>query len=279
MKIGIQLYSVTDDVREDLEGTLRALKQIGYDCIEPCGLGGKTPEEYKALCDEIGLEICSVHIGESEWDEPAFEIVERYARLGCRDIVIPCPKALSWPGQPKFLEFKEFIAEFAKEVKALGARAHYHNHAPDTLKINSRTALDTILDAPELHPEFDCGWLEASGQSAVDFIERYAGRVKMLHIRDYWQSSRKTRVNMQYTQDGQTVLNYQCVGEDFDPRPLGYGLLPMREVVRAAKAAGVTHLIYENDPDGGSFFGMTPIEAAKSSYLYLKSCVDELENN
>ncbi len=276
MKIGIQLYTVTDDVREDLEGTLRALKQIGYDCIEPCGLGGKTPEEYKALCDEIGLEICSVHIGESEWDEPAFEIVERYAQLGCRDIVIPCPKALSWPGQPKFLEFKEFIAEFAKEVKALGARAHYHNHAPDILTVNGKCALDTLLEGKDIHPQFDCGWLEAAGVSAVDYIQRYAGRVKMLHLRDFWQSKHRNKVFVQHNENNQIVVYNECQSADFEARPLGHGLLDVPAVVKAARDAGVTHLIYENDPRGGNMFGMTPLEAAKTSCTYIKHCVAEL---
>ena len=62
-KLGVQLHSVRNDAAKDTEGTLRAIKAMGYDGVELAGLYGKTPEEMKALAAEIGLEIISAHTG------------------------------------------------------------------------------------------------------------------------------------------------------------------------------------------------------------------------
>ena len=276
MKVGIQAYSVMDDLNRDLEGTLRAIADAGFDCIEPCGFYDKSPEQFKALCDAVGLEICSAHIRAYEWDKPVSEIVEHYAKAGCRDIVFPCPKDLCWPGQPKFFEFIKYLDAFATEAKALGSNIHYHNHAPDILTINGKCALDTLLESKDIHPQFDCGWLEAAGVSAVDYIQRYSGRVKMLHLRDFWQSKHRNKVFVQYHENNQIVVYNECQSADFEARPLGHGLLDVPAVIKAARDAGVTHLIYENDPRGGNRFGMTPLEAAKTSCTYIKHCVAEL---
>ena len=62
-KLGVQLYSVRDDAAKDIEGTLKAVKAMGYDGVELAGLYGKTPEELKALAESVGLEIISAHTG------------------------------------------------------------------------------------------------------------------------------------------------------------------------------------------------------------------------
>ena len=62
-KLGVQLYSVRDDAAKDIEGTLKAVKAMGYDGVELAGLYGKTPEELKDLAASAGLEILSAHTG------------------------------------------------------------------------------------------------------------------------------------------------------------------------------------------------------------------------
>ena len=96
--------------------------------------------------------------------------------------------------------------------------------------------------------------------------------------KNFWQSKHRNKAYGWYDEQGRFVFLNEAIGTDFQARPLGYGLLPAKEIVKAAKEAGITHLIYENDPRGGNRFGLTPLEAAKSSCIYLKHCVAELEN-
>ncbi|MBR7078204.1 MAG: sugar phosphate isomerase/epimerase, partial [Clostridia bacterium] len=60
--IGLQLYSVRDDLAADFEGTLKAVAEMGYDGVEFAGLCGKSAEEAKALCEKYGLVPVSAHI-------------------------------------------------------------------------------------------------------------------------------------------------------------------------------------------------------------------------
>ena len=60
--IALQLYSVRDDMAADFEGTLKKVKELGYDGVEFAGLYGKTAAEVKALCEEIGLTPISAHV-------------------------------------------------------------------------------------------------------------------------------------------------------------------------------------------------------------------------
>ena len=57
IKIGLQLFSVKDFMEKDVEATLKAVSEMGYECVEFAGYFGKTAEEIKALCDMLGVEI------------------------------------------------------------------------------------------------------------------------------------------------------------------------------------------------------------------------------
>ena len=55
LPVAVQVYSVRDDAKADLRGTLEKIKQMGYDGVEFAGLYGYKPEDIKAMCEEIGL--------------------------------------------------------------------------------------------------------------------------------------------------------------------------------------------------------------------------------
>ena len=61
LKLGLQLFSIRDAMAEDMEGTLKAVSEMGYDCVEFAGYFGKTAEEVKAICEKYNLTPISVH--------------------------------------------------------------------------------------------------------------------------------------------------------------------------------------------------------------------------
>ena len=62
LPVAIQVYSVRDDAAADLRGTLQKIKDMGYDGVEFAGLYGNSPEDVRAMCDEIGLVPISAHV-------------------------------------------------------------------------------------------------------------------------------------------------------------------------------------------------------------------------
>ena len=60
--IGYQIYSCREDAQKDLLGTLKKIKELGYDGVEFAGFYGHTAEEVKAMLDEVGLVAISDHV-------------------------------------------------------------------------------------------------------------------------------------------------------------------------------------------------------------------------
>ena len=66
-KIGLQLYSIRENVEKDMDAALKAVKEMGYDCVEFAGFFGKSAEEVRAMLDKYGLEAISVHQTAEPW--------------------------------------------------------------------------------------------------------------------------------------------------------------------------------------------------------------------
>ena len=97
MKLGVQLYSVRDDMAQDFEGTLKKVKAMGYEGVEFAGLYGKSAEEVKALCAKYELEPVSAHVSLGEMRDDPF-VIETYAAIGCKFIAIPWLNEEDRPG-------------------------------------------------------------------------------------------------------------------------------------------------------------------------------------
>ena len=89
LPIAIQLYTVRDQAAADFEGTLKAVKAMGYEGVEFAGLCGKTPAEVKALCEEIGLTPISAHVAYCEMMADPKGVLSAYAEIGCKYVPSP----------------------------------------------------------------------------------------------------------------------------------------------------------------------------------------------
>jgi len=89
LPVALQLFSVRDDMEKDPEKTLRAVKEMGYCGIESCnGSYGMEPEEFRALCDSIGLRIISAHVGTGDIIDDTEETLRKYKTLGVSYLAI-----------------------------------------------------------------------------------------------------------------------------------------------------------------------------------------------
>ena len=62
LPVAVQLYSVRDEMEQDFYGTIKAMKELGYDGVEFAGLFGEEPAKIKAFCEEIGITPMSAHV-------------------------------------------------------------------------------------------------------------------------------------------------------------------------------------------------------------------------
>ena len=141
--IALQLYTVRDEMDADFAGTLKKVKEMGYEGVEFAGLFGHTAAEVKALCEEIGLDPISAHVPFTDMMEDP-SILEDYAAIGCRYAVIPYLTEEYRPGSEKFREVIEGAAMLGEKAKALGMTLAYHNHDFEFTKLDGVYALDIL---------------------------------------------------------------------------------------------------------------------------------------
>ena len=187
-KIGLQLYSVRNAMKEDFVGTLKAVKEMGYEYVEFAGYFGRTAEEIKAILDELGLKCVSVHQGLDFYDEDADAAAEFLKTFGVKYSVIPWYGKELLAGTPAW---EESVARFKKVGEVLarhGMKLGYHNHDFEFEKVDGKYIHDYIFEALDpaiIDPELDTCWVHYAGIDPADKIREFAGRVEIVHLKDF----------------------------------------------------------------------------------------------
>ena len=264
--IGIQLYSVRDDVAADFEGTLKKVKALGYDAVEFAGLYGKSAAEIKKMCEEIGLVPLSAHVPFTDMMQD-LSLLEVYAEIGCKYVVIPYLTEEYRPGNEKFNEVIEGAKILGKKANELGMKLCYHNHDFEFIKVDGEYALDILykeVSADLLQTELDTCWVNVGGENPAEYLRKYAGRAEILHLKDFTGSKSE---NM-YALIGIDEDEKKDTGGKFEFRPVGSGLQNFPAILKAAEESGVEWVVVEQDMPS---LGKTPMECAEMSINYLKS--------
>ena len=143
LPIGLQLYSIREDMEKDFFGTLEKVKEMGYDAIEFAGVFDKDPKEIKAKCDELGLNPISAHVGIPVLLPDIEGVVKMYSEIGCKFIAIPWASAeTDLPGGTAYDEFLKNVKAVSTVAKKYGITLCYHNHDFEFEKINGENKLD-----------------------------------------------------------------------------------------------------------------------------------------
>jgi sugar phosphate isomerase/epimerase len=268
--IGLQLYSVTEKLEKDFDGTLRQIRAIGYQEVELAGFFGKKPAQFKKSLDDAQLHCASVHIF---GDGGPQESMDFAAAIGAKYIIssvtlpenIPAPtgrggfddlvKALNKFTLDDFKSIAEHANHLGEQAKKSGLQFGYHNHNFEFRPINGKIGYDEILrltDPALVKFELDCGWMAAAGHDPAAYLEKYPTRYRLLHIKDF----KPTRV--------------PSVGLDSAPTAaeLGRGHIDYKPIFAAAKHTAVEYLYVEQEPP---FVEVPVMEAIKIDYDYLHS--------
>ena len=248
--IALQLYSVREQLKEDFIGTLRAVKEMGYDGVELVGLYGYSAQELKNMFQEIGLIPLAVHAGFPEMAaDPDFAAA--YKGLGCDYAIVSYLPPEFRPDSGRFDETIATLKEVIQHVEKSGLKLCYHNHDFEFQKIDDAYGLDILYkEIPDMMAELDSCWIKVAGEDPVKYIRKYAGRQALLHVKDFFGTK-----------------SADC-RSDFEFRPVGYGVQNFREILLAAEEADVSWLIVEQDAPS---LEKSALECAKMSIDYLKT--------
>ena len=265
--VALQLFSVRDDMSADFEGTLRKVKELGFQGVEFAGLFGHDAETVKKLLEEIGLEAVSAHISIDEFLANPESVIDTYVKIGCKYAAIPYLVQERRPGEAKWEQTVEEIKKIAVMAKAKGLQLMYHNHDFEFVEINGKYALDELYDtiSPDLlETEIDTCWVNVAGVNPASYVRQYAGRATILHLKDF--------------AGGKTDNMYELIGiesdgkradtEKFAFRHLGAGRQDFPEILKACEESGTRWVVVEQDHPTE---GLSTLECAEKSVNYLKN--------
>ncbi len=250
-QVAVQLYTLRDLLKtaRDAAATLKHVVAIGYRTVEVAAVDFNIiPEaDFQQMLADNDLGVCALHGNpETLLADPAVEI-ERAMHLGVDTLVYPYPAGIDTTDESDVRRLLRGLNKCLALAAASSITLAYHNHHHEFKRLSGNLLLQTIfaeLKQAGLVAELDTYWVQYGGGDPVDWCKQMAGRLPLLHLKDY-------RINT-----------------DNEPEfaPLGEGNLNIPAIVEAADSAGCKWFIVEQDNCAGD-----PIDAITHSYNYLKS--------
>lgn len=264
LPVAVQVYSVRDEAKADLRGTLEKIKEMGYDGVEFAGLYGYDVAEIRKMLEETGLTAVSAHVPFADMRKDPAGVIAQYVQLGCKWIAVPYLAEEDRPGVGDFDKTIADVMTIGKEAKRQGVQLLYHNHDFEFVEIGGKYALDVLYDsvpAEYLQTELDVCWVKVGGEEPAGYIEKYSGRAPVVHLKDF--------------KGVKSANMYELIGIDkkvkvdstFEFRPVGFGVQEWPSILAAAEKAGAEWVVVEQDKPS---MGKTPLESIKMSRDYLK---------
>lgn len=270
-KVGLQLYTLREEMEKDMDKTLKAVKDMGYDYVEFAGYFGKTAEEVKSLLDKHDLKAVSVHQKYDVFLENEQYNIDYLKTIGVKYCAIPWMDRAKQADSDTFDKTVEEITKVAKALKAAGIQMLYHNHDFEFEKFEGKFLLDCLYDsisADLLQTEIDTCWVKYSGNDPVEYLKKYTGRAEVLHLKDFVCD--KFASGPAYAlidDDGKETEKVENDRQSFEFRPVGQGVQDFPAILKAAEEAGVEYIIVEQD----NWPTASALESAKQSREYLKT--------
>ncbi|HMD85515.1 MAG TPA: sugar phosphate isomerase/epimerase family protein [Terriglobia bacterium] len=196
--VGLELYSVRDELDKDLTGTVRGVAKIGYQCVEFYGPYYEWTTDYarkvRAELDELGIHCYSTHNDlKSFTPEGVGKAIDLNKILGTRYIV------LAHPGDVNGLDGYKRVAEMVNKandtMKRQGLHAGYHNHDAEWKPIDGQKPMEILRTALDksIMLQLDVGTCLAAGGDPVAWINHNPGRIRSMHVKD-WSPQREYKV-------------------------------------------------------------------------------------
>jgi sugar phosphate isomerase/epimerase len=220
---------------------------------------GYQPLEVKTILKDLGLTAPSVHLDLLTMRTNMKPALEALSGLGTKYVAIP---AINNPqDRSDFNKLADEFNAFGKEMSEHGLTFVYHNHGYEHTMQDGKNLMETLLtqtDPALVKFELDIFWMTAAGASPIEYLKKYPGRFKLLHIKDASESVR-------FSGDGGSFDQWMPLFPKMaDP---GTGVFDIPGIIEAAKKSGVEHFLLERD------LTPTPDVTLTNSFAYLKSKV------
>lgn len=223
-RIGVQLYTVRDLMRQSADRTLEQLARIGYKEIEFWQYHGRTAKELRAILDVNGLTSPSAHTASMPAIRNRFaQVLDDAVTLGHRYVLCASVSREEMTADG----YKRIAGEFnraGEQAAKAGIKVGFHNHSDDLAPLGDTTGYDILLtecDPKVTAMQMDLFWTVKGGKDPLAYFAKYPGRFYSVHVKDMAAGGAMVDV--------------------------GAGQLPFAKYFAKAKSAGVQHYFIEHD--------------------------------
>lgn len=265
--VGLQLYSVREEMKNNPLQTLTALAEMGFKYVEHANyinrkFYGYTAKEFKKILDDLGLKMPSGHtvFTSAHWDVVNKQFtdswkytVEDAATCGQQFVISPWLEESKRKDADTLKSFMEIFNKNGEICQQSGMKFGYHNHDFEfSQKLGNETVWELMLnytDPKKVMIQLDMGNMYNGGAEALDIVKKFPGRFESWHVKDEITSSENTH-------------------EKYESTILGKGIVPVKEVLEiASKAGGPNHFIIEQE----SYQKLKPLDCMKTNLEIMKS--------
>src|SRR5579864_2661552 len=149
-KIGVQLYTVRDQMKTDFDGTIAKVAQIGYKEVEFAGYFGHTAQQVRAVCEKNGLDPVSTHVQYDELDAKFPSVIEDSKTIGLKYVVCPWIPEDIRKNPDIWKQAAEKFNHCGEQTQKAGMQFAYHNHWFEFLPVNGK-----LPSCPHQRPQED----------------------------------------------------------------------------------------------------------------------------
>jgi sugar phosphate isomerase/epimerase len=256
-QVGMQLYTVRNELEKDFAGTLAKVAAIGYKEVEFAGYFNHTPPQVRDILKTNGLTSPAAHVdygslADDKW--PA--ALEAAHTIGQAFLVNPWidESIRSQPGSWK--RIAETFNRAGEASRKAGIQFAYHNHNFEFAPVDGRLPYDVLLeecDPALVKMELDLCWISAAGKDPIEYFKRYPGRFPMVHVKGL----SKVPSNGASTPIDQLLPLITDVGRN--------DVIDWKKIFSHATEAGIAHYFVEHD------VSKAPFESLATSYAYLRA--------
>ncbi|MGF7081645.1 sugar phosphate isomerase/epimerase family protein [Mucilaginibacter sp. UYCu711] len=257
--VGLQLYSLRDQLPKDVSGVIAKVAAAGYKEVEPYGYSkkdgfwGLEPKAFSDLLKANGLTTPSAHYDMNQYlgsgkTENLEAYIEAAHATGQSHIIIPSINGEFIKTVDECKAVADKMNKAAEILKKEGLKLGYHNHNFEWRPIGGTTFYDTVIDNTDpklVAMEMDIYWVVRSGKDPLDLFAKHPGRFEFVHVKDM----DKTKSN----------LNTE----------IGKGTIDYVKILSKAKQGGVKHFIIEQE----NYINIDPYVSIAESAKYVKDKV------
>ncbi len=247
-RIGLQLYTVRDLLKQDFDGTLARIAAIGYREVEFAGYFDHTPQQVRAALARAGLDAPAAHMPFEALVDGGDAAVHTASLVGHRYVVC------AWIPEERRRTLDDWkrvgdrLNQAGAACRAAGLQLAYHNHSYEFVPLGGRLPYDVLLESTDrslLQLELDFFWITFGGGDPLAYFARYPGRFPLVHVKDMVPKPSPD-------------VEAERVMVD-----VGKGSIDWKRIFARSKAGGIQHYFVEHDqpPD--------PWASIQASYTFL----------